>query len=675
MSRAAVVLFVGAVALAAVEARQGVPVPPAGSPQQAPAAPAPPATGIIAGKVIDGGTGAPIGEVSLTLSGAALAPPAGAGRGGPVPPGAAGQSSRRVITDGQGRFLLRDLPAGSFSLTASAGGYLSSSAGVMRPNGQGQPVVLPADGRVLDLVIRMFKYGAVSGTVTDEAGEPVVGASIRPFRSEFVGGRRRFTAPGTVVTTDDRGVYRIPQLIPGDYVIGFVASSISMPAEALVETERARTAGSAASTAFSNDAQASGANIFTQPSIAVGEWRLLYGTNARAPAPSEDGQVVMSYTTTFHSDSTLVTNATIVTVGSGEDKSGIDFQIRPARTAKVSGILTGPDGPVKFFGLRLLRADVDQFASDTTMDPIMSTTTSAGEFTFLSVPPGAYVLKAVKVPDANGPMMSFVINSDSGPINAMRPDMSVPSTKPSLWASLPVQVAGADIRDLVVMLKTGARLTGHVEFDGVTPPPAENLLKQISVSVDPPGSAFGFSNFSFFQSWRGQLTDAGTFTSVQLPPGRYFIRNLNPPQGWMLDSITANGVDVSDVAMDIGSSDINDVVIRFTDRRTQLSGVVRNGARQPDATASVMAFPADRALWTDYSSSPRRLRVSRSTSTGSFTMPTLPPGDYLVVAISDTDGGSFPDPKFLEKISSLATRVTIDRGQTKTQDLVTVSVR
>jgi uncharacterized protein (DUF2141 family) len=545
----------------------------------------------------------------------------------------------------------------------------------MRPNGQGQSVVLPAEGRTLDVVIRMFKYGTVSGVVTDEAGEPVVGASIRPFRSEFVGGRRRFTAPGTTVTTDDRGVFRIPALIPGDYAIGFVASSISMPAEALVETERARTAGIAASTALSNDVQASGGNIFTQASIAVGDWRLLYGTNARAPAPSEDGQVVMAYTTTFHAGSTLASNATIVTVGSGEEKTGIDFQIRPARTVKVSGIVTGPDGPAKFFGLRLLSADVDQFASDTTMDPIMTTTSSTGEFSFLSVPPGAYVLKAVKVPDANGPLVPFVVNGESGVINLTRSDMSVPSTQPSLWASLPVQVAGADVRGLVVTLKTGARVTGHVEFDGVTPPPAPNLLKQIGVNIDPPGSGFGGGNFSFFQSWRGQLTDAGTFTSVQLPPGRYFIRNTNPPQGWMLDSIVADGRDVTDVAMDIAASDITDVVIRFTDRRSQLSGVARNGERQPDATAAVIVFSADRALWTDYSLSPRRLRIARATTTGAFTIPALPPGDYLVVAISDADAGQYLDPKFLEKLAGVATRVTIDRGQSKTQDLTTVSVR
>ena len=174
------------------------------------------------------------------------------------------------------------------------------------------------------------------------------------------------------------------------------------------------------------------------------------------------------------------------------------------------------------------------------------------------------------------------------------------------------------------------------------------------------------------------LSETGAFTSAQLPPGRYFIRTLVPaamPSGWMVESIMANGQDVSDVAVDVGSNDISDVVIRFTDRVSQLSGMVRSGERQPDASASVIVFPASRTLWTDYTAPSRKLRISRASGIGAFTFASMPPGDYLAAAISDADAGGFPNPKFLEKLAALATRVTIDRGQSKTQDLTTVSVR
>jgi hypothetical protein len=46
-----------------------------------------------------------------------------------------------------------------------------------------------------------------------------------------------------------------------------------------------------------------------------------------------------------------------------------------------------------------------------------------------------------------------------------------------------------------------------------------------------------------------------------------------------------------------------------------------------------------------------------------------------VAAINDADAGAYPDPRFLEKLALVATPVTIDRGQIKTQDLSTVSVK
>ncbi len=679
MIRTAAVVLAGVIGIVAVGAQQGVPVPPPVAPagQQNPAAPRPPATGIIAGKVVDASSGSPVAEVTLTLNGAALAaPPPGAGGGVQTAPiGPASQGTRRVITDGSGRFLFRDLPAGTFSLAALAGGYVSTSAGVMRPGGAGQQVILPQDGRLPDVVIRLFKFGVISGTLTEEAGDPVVGVSVRAFKADYVGGRRRLTGPSIVVTTDDRGAYRMAQLVPGDYAVAFVASSISMPAEALVASERANAAGSAASSAFSNDLSASGGNLFTQPSLAVGDWRLLTGTNARGPAPSENGDVFL-YPTTFHAGSGSAQNATIVAVASGEEKTGIDFQIRPARTSRVSGVVTGPDGPMKLFGLRLLGADVgDQFASDSTFDPIISTTNSAGQFTFFGIAPGNYVLKAIKVPEPNGPMVPFVVNGPSGPMNATRPDPSAPSVLPSLWASVPVQVAGVDVPNLVVTLKEGVRVSGRVEFDGVAAPPAPDRLKQIGVVIEPPGSGFGGSQFSYFQVWRGALNDAGTFKSVQLPPGRYFIRGQGQPAGWTLESIIANGRDVTDVAFDVASSDIADVVIRFTDKSSQLNGVVKNAQRQNDPSASVLVFPSDASMWTDYGVAPRRLRIARASTTGAYSFASLPAGDYCVVAISDADAGAWQDPKYLAKAAGLAVRVGIERGQSKTLELSTVTVK
>ena len=76
----------------------------------------------------------------------------------------------------------------------------------------------------------MWKNAAITGMVVDEAGEPLVGIQVTSVRRTNVGGRRRFT-PGVTATTDDRGIYRLARLVPGDYAVAIQSSQVSiMPA-------------------------------------------------------------------------------------------------------------------------------------------------------------------------------------------------------------------------------------------------------------------------------------------------------------------------------------------------------------------------------------------------------------------------------------------------------------
>ena len=87
----------------AVVARQGA------SPGQA----APPATGtgVIYGRVVDAGDGSAIGEATVEVAVTSVV--------------------ARVFTDGQGRFVFRDLPKASYALSGFANGFLNAS--IARP--------------------------------------------------------------------------------------------------------------------------------------------------------------------------------------------------------------------------------------------------------------------------------------------------------------------------------------------------------------------------------------------------------------------------------------------------------------------------------------------------------------------------------------------------------------
>ena len=72
-----------------------------------------------------------------------------------------------------------------------------------------------------------------------------------------------------------------------------------------------------------------------------------------------------------------------------------------------------------------------------------------------------------------------------------------------------------------------------------------------------------------------------------------------------------------------------------------------------------MLFPADYRTWIDNGMNPRRSRTVRATKPGAFTIPNVPAGDYLVVAVDRSAPADLQDPANVESLSRGATRVTV----------------
>ncbi len=163
-------------------------------------------TGRIRGRVVSSDAAAPIRRAQVRISGQDIAPKA-------------------ALTDGEGRFEFRDLPAGRFTLQASKSGFVSVQYGQTRPFEQGKPIEL-ADKQMLDDAdIAMPRGGVIAGRIVDEFGDPIPDATVSAMRQTWTGGRRRLTpAGGRVSQTNDLGQFRIYGLPPGDYVRQRVAA-------------------------------------------------------------------------------------------------------------------------------------------------------------------------------------------------------------------------------------------------------------------------------------------------------------------------------------------------------------------------------------------------------------------------------------------------------------------
>ena len=134
----------------------------------------------------------------------------------------AGGDSRTTVSDDRGRFSFDALPAGRFTLTASKGGYVKSMYGATRAGGSGVALAVAEGQRTTGLLVTLVRGGVITGTLRDRRGAPVRNVRVyatRPGTQVDLRHGLTDTDAGASAITDDRGIYRIFGLPPGDYIV------------------------------------------------------------------------------------------------------------------------------------------------------------------------------------------------------------------------------------------------------------------------------------------------------------------------------------------------------------------------------------------------------------------------------------------------------------------------
>ena len=585
------------------------------SPQQPPRdAASAPATGSarISGVVVsDERTPQPLRRVIVTVSGSAL------------------RVSRSTITNDDGRFTFGDLPAGRFTVTAARKAYLTSAFGASHPGGAGTPVSVERASHVDDIRITLPKGAVVTGVITDARGIPIPSLTVNVHRVMPDGYERAGEA-----VTDDRGVYRVYGLSPGEYVIAAVprptgggdmgVRSAGEVDAILSALERRGSAGTAA-----------------RPGKTVAE-----------PDAAADPERTYSFAPFYHPGTAVAAEATRITLATGEERSGLDFTLAVVPTATLTGVVTGSDGQPA----RDVQITVVPIGPPLTLVLGMGATGPMrtgpdGTFRRSSITPGAYRILARRLP---------AVAPRSNPFGAATPAAGRgPTTE---WALSEIMVNGADIDGIALTLRPGLAVTGRVLFEGTEEVPSD--LSAIRVILTPL-TASARSSTTIPSSIKAD----GTFEITNLLPGSYRF-DVRLPTGvaerWWPRSASSAGRDVVDLPLELSDGTGSEILITLSDRRPSLTGRVRDTDDRPVSDAFVVIFSADRTHWRPES---RRVRAVRPSTDGQYDATDLPSGEYLVAAVRRPPPDAWLDTRFLERLASSAVRVTLGDGEQSTRDL------
>jgi hypothetical protein len=633
-----------AIALAATAIAQQ---PPAGS-------------AILAGQAVDAVTGAPVANTLIGLS-------QRTGSGPNTTPTAPNTQLVLVMADSQGRFVVRDVPKGSFLLLATAPGYIVSNHGQARAGGPTRTIDLTGGERLVDLKIQLWRHGVISGALTDEAGEPIVGATVRVLRrvANGPGGQRRYLQ-GTETTTDDRGQYRLTALSPGQFLVAVPQTQVTVPAS-IVDTylQSVSERGGGAGGQLVDVMSTASAVPSVGGGVRIDDWLLQSSGNGRQltmPPPTPVG--VFVYPAVLRGLSTDASRE--IAVGPGEERKGVDISLRPVRAVRVSGRVTADGAPVGNVAIRLVAATGPILQNQMGFESATTVSGADGSFTLLGVTPGQYILKILRTARLTLPPG---LASNPAVVAAYAPAAPAAPTPPTSMAGaqVPLTIGNADIQDLDVAIRPGATLKGAVVFGAKTPTPQQlQAMGLLLTSEDGglPGAGLLLS----------RLGANGTFMITAPAPGRYLLTTVVPPAGWRSAGITIGGGPLAS-PLDLTGEDVADVTLTFTDELAELSGVARRANGGAVSTAGLVVFPVDRASWTTDPLNVRQPRIEQTAGGGVFRMPGLLPGEYFVAAIEDADIPELADPAFFEAVARFATRVTLAAGQSSTQNLVVRSVR
>jgi hypothetical protein len=241
-----------------------------------------------------------------------------------------------ATSDAKGSFTFDELEPGPYFLSGYRTGYLFANYHGTAKNPRAI-IQLAAGQSITDLLFKMTPQAIISGTVTDEDGEPFPMAQVGIAKRDNLEGQRKLASYNGGVSTNADGVFSIGSLEAGTYYFG-----------------------------ASPQMGAFGGNV----------------PQAKQKITEE------SYQATYYPGVTDPSGAVAVQVADGMAMRGVDIRMRKARPYRIHGHVVAKGTTAVGSGLSVHLASSGSVIGQDTYTQVLSN----GTFDFKGVLPGSYVL-------------------------------------------------------------------------------------------------------------------------------------------------------------------------------------------------------------------------------------------------------------------------------------------
>lgn len=397
------------------------------------------------------------------------------------------------------------------------------------------------------LLVGIAPLSGISGSVVDSAGEPLMNVNMVAVKRSEVQGRV-VLMPVQGTQSNELGEFRIGKLVPGTYY------------------------------------------VYAQP------------------LPSEATRPAISLVRTYYPASLTLGASTPITLGIGEESSGVSVHIQSAPTSHVAGRVLGPPDSWGGSTVDLHYADEDQMAM--LYAPNLS---AEGAYDFPGIAPGKYLL-TVRSTRGGGHRVVDVSSSDVTADVEFVPNVTVRGT----WV---VQ---------------GARAVGAAVVPRIDLTAADAVI----------GS-----------SYVATVHSDGTFSAAGVFPGRYFVK-VSLANGAYLKQLRIGNRESFTGEIDLTMGRSPEIKIEIAVGGSTLSGDIK-ATMQADAKIVQINVKTDAANRARVVLVPRRgrtdgsdIRFGAADGTGHFAFANLAPGDYQVFAFLSAGGQFLQNASLLHEIAS-----------------------